>query len=81
MLSKSLSLADNTDCHAHLINNGVTLLDDGSVIIEFEPTGPSAANPIQASEFMCRIDNNRRMPCKIHHKQLSLSLKEAPLSK
>ena len=48
-----------TDCASHLINDGVTVTGD-TVRVEWQGTGPSAAN--QITEFICVLDGKSE-PC------------------
>ena len=60
-LSHNYTVSDTiTDCASHLINDGVTVTGD-SVRVEWQGTGPSAAN--QNTEFTCDLDGQSE-PCK-----------------
>ena len=58
-------LSDSILCSSHLINRGITVFDNGTVKVEFEPTGPSAEEQIPASSFICRVDNEPFVSCKL----------------
>jgi hypothetical protein len=51
---------DQSQCSAHLINDGVTVTGD-TVFVEWQGTGPSEAN--QNSDFICRLDSGQFNIC------------------
>ena len=57
------SYIDQTQCSAHLINDGVTVSGD-AVNVEWQGTGPSEFD--QITDFTCGLDGGSFNPCKIH---------------
>ena len=55
---------DSNHCDSHLINRGLTVFPNETVLVEFEPTGPSAEDPFSSSEYICSIDYGTFYPCK-----------------
>lgn len=56
---------DSDFCYSHFINNGFTLFDNGTLFVEFEPTGPDTED-FRNTPYLCRIDRGRTIPCKFY---------------
>lgn len=54
--------ADNGQCDSHLINDGITMLANGSYLLEFEATGPVQGGEI--TTFDCSVDDGPIFSCK-----------------
>ena len=49
------------DCSAHLINEGLTVGASGAVSVQWQATGPTAAN--RNTDFRCTLDDNAPVNC------------------
>lgn len=69
MHCRMLSSDNNERCTAVFINKGVTVDEAaGTVVVEWEGTGPGVAPADTVNLFTCEINNNPPISCELAHK-------------